>query len=412
MSIRLREREFELAFSGPAVASGHVPASTLSQTLRGFQRAAALIAAEQEQQEARQQESALAGWSWHHTVFCSGSNLGEPVFFASVGDPMADPAAEKHIQTVAEKFAEIIQALVNGDEKALELAMPDVLRRRRVLRALLGALPHSGTGVETKFRRRGSELSFSGATLGVRLEKALAKTAPGEQAPQIINGELVSINFRKRRLLLKMANLNIDVDCECPPDILELIEGFQSRELIQVFGRFVPAREATDPDRMEDIRDIRPLDLSPIHLSEVERGSRCLVLDPPATLFPKLDKAGREIRVEWPAIELRAAADTRSRLIESVEKKLHALWGRYSRLQTGGETPTPEEADRARRVLRLMDMRPAGWRAAAKPEKPSAASMEMKAVVDEVFETAPEDEDDMDAQVRDVFDLDPDLDEV
>jgi hypothetical protein len=358
--------EFELRFFGPAAAEGRAPAGALARALEGFHRVAVLIAAEQELQEARHRERSGGGWCQHHAVFCQGGAGSDGRAYAlSAGDPLAGPLVEKDAEAVASKFSQAIQAVMTGDDRELENALPDPIRRRRALRALLRALPEAGSGVSLMARRRGDSRSVTGAALAARLERALAKPSPGGPPLRFIHGKLASADFRERRLVLELPS-GERVVCERLSDFGDLLAGAIPADCVQALGSVVRGRGGRI-ERVEDIRDIRPLDLSPALVLEARRGRRRLVAREPAALLPGLDPDGRGLFLEWPELGLRVVAETRVKLLQALQKSLLTLWSRGARDRA---TPPPEEADRIRVLWQLFEersSRPPRW------EEPSPA---------------------------------------
>ncbi|MFZ4703567.1 MAG: hypothetical protein ACOYMG_26290 [Candidatus Methylumidiphilus sp.] len=148
-----------------------------------------------------------------------------------------------------------------------------------------------------------------------------------EDAIMTVTGELLRIDFSTRQVTLLYPPTRREIDCTYLPEvedsIVETRKGF-----IQVTGRFVLDEEG-NPNKLMDVTRVEPLDLSPIHITELDRLP--VRMNEALELTPVLDEESQQyLCVEDQSLGLNAFALNRAQLLDEIQQQLAMLWTEYA----------------------------------------------------------------------------------
>ncbi len=246
----------------------------------------------------------------------------------------------------------VVAAVASADQAELSRLVPDSRYRERVLRETLSYLPKAG-------QRWGIEVA-NGAVTPTRLTGDTRRqindwfAAASDKTTMTITGRLESINFAKNKVSIfypvtrKKLTFNYEVDAE---------DG-----LIQARRGWVQARGAflLDDDGqvtgVESVRQIEPLDLSPLWFDAIAAGGASLAISPPLSLDIVLDEETSQLlTVEDLGLNLCIGAETRDELAAEIGRHVAFLWREYAQENPLKLSPAAQQLrERLRQRLREL----------------------------------------------------------
>ncbi len=314
----------------PAGGGSEVPVSLLLQIFSKLQELVHLFALQEEGRTVRQRLRLSEELKRKYVLHLRPPEAGSFAVTGRVAGRGADLFEPEQARRVVGQMHQFSRAVVSGDEGQIFELMPDGSLRRRVLSCLSMLSPPPGSGYRYEMAPgAGSEISLD-ETLPARIEAWLK--APEERAEvRTVTGRLEAISFGEHKLTIIYQPKSRPLECFYDEDIeLMLLEN--RRDLIQVTGR-VLMDDGGHPKRIDEVEQIRDLDLSPFVLGEIE--GRDVRLRPRSTLsfLPTLTDDEQFLCLEHAPWSLDVFAPTRAELFAELKEQMLMLWGEYAREQ-------------------------------------------------------------------------------
>jgi hypothetical protein len=161
-----------------------------------------------------------------------------------------------------------------------------------------------------------------------------------------VTGRLEAISFGEHKLTIIYQPKSRPLECFYDEDIeLMLLEN--RRDLIQVTGR-VLMDDDSHPKRIDEVEQIRDLDLSPFVLREIEGRDVCLRPRSTFSFLPALTDDEQFLCLEHAPWSLDVFAATRAELFAELKEQMLMLWMEYARER---DDALSEPAKRIKRQL-------------------------------------------------------------
>ncbi len=302
-------------------------ADQLAGVLSGLQRMAYLLAAHDQGLAIAERLKPGKAVKEAYALLCGTSQEGSyalPIAEAQGVQAELDFVLPK--TGLLERIREIWEQVANAEQQGpLASFSSDI--SKRILREIQKILPREQEGISLSLST--DSLSKT-AKLDWRANKFVKSQLEGPaqtDAVMTVTGELLSINFAERKVVILYPATRQEISCTYLPDVEEtLIEG--RKEPIQVTGKFVLDSQGI-PQRLMDVSSIEPVDLSPIVITTVP--AFALKLRQPLELQPFLDDESQQyLCVAAPEIGLDAFALNRQQLFDEIHEQLGMLWVEYA----------------------------------------------------------------------------------
>jgi hypothetical protein len=321
--------ELHLRFSGqPGELSDSIPASALARALDGLQRVVHLIGMRLEGRSLGRRARPSQEIQQRFVLVCEVPREGsyhQPVRLVSLAG--AQLLTDQDLERAGQELERFLSAVGDADEGRLEEAVADATYRRFMLDALAEAVPDPRTGIVLEIGANGRRLLQSTYAHGF-LER---QRRPRLSTPSagVVNGELIEIDFAKRRITLRLLGIRRDITCSyedtVEPTLLE-----HPRELIQVFGSVALDAEGI-PKTIETVEYIRPimeseeLPVEPFVVQDMKVRPR-----QPVKIMIAFDREEQLFTAKVPELGIEAAAQTRDEVVDAVTAELRVLWRKYA----------------------------------------------------------------------------------
>lgn len=273
-------REVTLKFSGPLAEDGQVPLRVLARSFDSLQRTLFNIGA------ALTRGGQRGSWKAEITETCEltfGSAKKGSLFVIAALPPeratVVPLGGDLGTQAVA-KLSDTLGALGEGNSSRLMATFPDSDMRRRVLRAMVGLFPEEGADYELAVGALNASLNCS-PKARVFLDAA-ARLEPGldQDSIQTLTGTLYRIEVetgdRHVGIFLRRRQIRCFYSADQEDSIRELIPG----SLVEVEGR-VSLDAQGQVERVEEVIDIRTVQVAPLRIKRILAGDRLFHLASP-----------------------------------------------------------------------------------------------------------------------------------
>lgn len=314
----------------PAGGGSEVPASLLLQIFSNLQELVHLFALQAEGRTVRQRLRLSEELKSQYVLYLRPLQTGSFEVTGRVAGPGADLFGPQQARRVVGRLHEFSQAVVSEDEDRIRQLAPDGRLRRRALLCLSALCPPPGSGYRYEMVPAiGAGVSLA-ETLPARIDEWLI--TPEERAEiRTVTGRLEAISFGEHKLTIIYKFKSRQLECFYDEDIeLMLLEN--RRNLIQVTGRVLMDDDG-HPKKIDEVEQIRDLDLSPFVLSEIECPEFRLRPQSLFTLPPSLTDDERFLCLEYPPWSLDVFATTRAELFTELKEQILMLWREYAREQ-------------------------------------------------------------------------------
>ena len=321
----------QIAFKIHPVGGGsEVPVSLLLQIFSNLQELVHLFALQEEGRTMRQRLRLSDELKRKYVLHLRPPETGSFAITGRVAGRGADLFEPEQTGRVVGQIHRFSHAVVSGDEGQILELMPDGHLRHRVLSCLSRLSPPPGSGYRYEMAPGAGPGISPDETLPARIEAWL--TTPKERAEaRTVTGWLEAISFGEHKLTIIYQPKSRPLECFYDEDIeLMLLEN--RRDLIQVTGRVLMDDDG-HPKRIDEVEQIRDLDLSPFVLGEIE--GRDVRLRPRSafSFLPALTDDEQFLCLEHAPWSLDVFAPTRAELFAELKEQMLMLWGEYAREQ-------------------------------------------------------------------------------
>ncbi|MFZ1643224.1 MAG: hypothetical protein WAV07_17690 [Candidatus Contendobacter sp.] len=314
----------------PAGGGSEVPVSLLLQIFSNLQELVHLFALQEEGRTVRQRLRLSDELKRKYVLHLRPPETGSFAVTGRVAGRGTDLFEPEQAQRVVGQMHRFSHAVVLGDEDQILKLMPDGSLRHRVLSCLSTLSPPPGSGYRYEMAPGAGPGISLDETLPARIEAWL--TTPEECAEvRTVTGRLEAISFGEHKLTIIYQPKSRPLECFYDEDIeLMLLEN--RRDLIQVTGRVLMDDDG-HPKRIDEVEQIRDLDLSPFVLGEIE--GRDFRLRPRSTFsfLPTLTDDEQFLCLEHALWSLDVFAATRAELFAELKEQMLVLWQEYAREQ-------------------------------------------------------------------------------
>ena len=314
----------------PAGGGSEVPVSLLLQIFSNLQELVHLFALQEEGRTVRQRLRLSEELKRKYVLHLRPPEIGCFAVMGRVAGRGADLFEPEQTRRVVGQMHRFSHAVVSGDEGQIFELMPDGSLRHRALSCLSMLSPPPGSGYRYEMAPGAGPGISLDETLPARIEAWL--TTPKERAEvRTVTGRLEAISFGEHKLTIIYQPKSRPLECFYDEDIeLMLLEN--RRDLIQVTGRVLMDDDG-HPKRIDEVEQIRDLDLSPFVLGEIE--GRDVRLRPRSTFsfLPALTDDEQFLCLEHAPWSLDVFAPTRAELFAELKEQMLMLWGEYAREQ-------------------------------------------------------------------------------
>lgn len=206
--------------------------------------------------------------------------------------------------------------------------IPDGSIRKRVLESIKGMLPQFGSGWRLDVR---DSTGVSVASVGDWSASFIDElTVPAEElaAAQTVTGQLRNIDFAARKLTILYPVTGREMDCFYPEELEDLL--FKNRrDFLQVTGMMI-LDDSGVPKAIDDVTDIREVDLSPFSFSRLTRETLVLSAKLPLKFVPVLDESHQYICLRDESLGIEVFAETRQKVAVELDEQIAMLWLEYA----------------------------------------------------------------------------------
>ncbi|MEE4376840.1 MAG: hypothetical protein V2J55_04915, partial [Candidatus Competibacteraceae bacterium] len=311
----------------PAGGGSEVPASLLVQIFSKLQELVHLFALQEEGGTVRQRLRLSDELKRKYVLHLHPPEVGSFAVAGRVAGQGVDSFVPEQARQVLEKIHQFSHAVVSSNEDGIRQLVPDGRLRHRTLSCLSALSPPPGSGYRYEMAS-GTEPSISlDETLPARIEEWLKTPEERAEAPTV-TGRLEAISFGERKLTIIYRPKSRQLECFYDQDIeLMLLEN--RRGLIQVTGQVLMDDEG-HPKRIDEVEQIRELELSPFVLSEI--AGRDFRLRPRNVFrfLPGLTDDEQFLCLEHAPWSLDVFAITRAELFSELKEQIVMLWQEYA----------------------------------------------------------------------------------
>jgi hypothetical protein len=305
-----------------------VPVEVLSRTLSGIQQLVYLVATAQEHKVIRDRFRLSQEIQQRYSLSCQIPKPGSYAMPVSLGMGMVDSSLFTNYSELLVKTETLFFSIQAGDLTELVNVFPDGKLRNRVLREVRKLLPKPGEGWNFGFQvgDRPEVCLISDSAISL-IDREFAQDTP-EDTVMTITGELISIDFERRTVVLRYPPTRTEIECLYVEELEEtMIEN--RRGLIQATGQFT-LDEQGNPIKLTNVTQLEPVDLSPITLKVIHCNGRELRFKLPLTVEPLLDDESKQLYVvENQELTLLAYAQTREQLLQEINEQFYFMWDSY-----------------------------------------------------------------------------------
>jgi len=329
----------------PAGGGSEVPVSLLLQAFSKLQELVHLFALQEEGRTVRQRLRLSEELKRKYALNLSPPKIGSFEITGRVAGRGTDLFEPEQVRRVVGQMHSFCHAVVAAQEDQIRALVPDSRLRHRMLSCLSALCPLPGSGYRYELApATGPGVSLV-ETLPARIDDWL--TTPEERAEvRTVTGRLDAISFGEHMLTIiyrpKTRALKCYYDEDIEPMLLE-----NRRALIQVAGRVLLGDDG-HPDRIDEVEQIRELDLSPFVLGEIEGHDFRLRPRGAFSVLPSLTEDEQHLCLEHKPWSLDVFATTRAELFTELKEQMLMLWLEYAR------EPDDALSEPAQRVKRQL----------------------------------------------------------
>jgi hypothetical protein len=225
-----------------------------------------------------------------------------------------------------EKLTDTLQAIHDRDKCQLDRLFPDFRHRSRILKSALPLLPEEESDYSICVKTRTSAVDL---VSDVRVYiKSISREESAESLPQqvqTITGVLYLIEVATGQRQLGVIVSNRHIRCFYPPEFEETVRELIPGSLVEVEG-FATLNDRGEVDRIEEIIDVRPIQLVPLYWSRIVYSRRFILKNPIRILPDVLDGVWVH---EYEPLGIIAYGRTRSESLEAFRMEFAVLWDEY-----------------------------------------------------------------------------------
>lgn len=328
-----------------------VPADVLVQILENAQRAFELIGLQVEGKTVKTRARLAKASAEKFQLICELPVHGCYAIPVCVGGRSNDLFLSESAAQAAQIFKQVMIGIQNKDDVSIADALPDGGIRKRVLESIKGILPQYGSSWNLKVKEsNGVDVANVGDWSAPFID---ALVVPPEElaAAQTVTGELRNINFAARKITILYPVTGREMDCFYPEDLEDLL--FKNRrDLLQVTGLMILDDHGV-PKSIEDVTDIRELDLSPFSFVRTTRGTLSITARNTLKFVPVMDETSQYICLQDDDLGIEVFAETRQKVSIELDEQITMLWLEYA--QADDETLDEVAQQLKRRLLNTFD---------------------------------------------------------
>ena len=162
-----------------------------------------------------------------------------------------------------------------------------------------------------------------------------------EIVTQTITGNLQAMDFEAHKITILHPESNRELECfyneEIEPELWETRRG-----LVQVTGIVVVDEQGT-PSKIQDVKNIQPLDLSDFDIRDVPYEGFVLLFHAPLRLTPELTDSKQYMILRHEPLDIDVIAPTREELLTELYEQIGVLWREYAKEDDANLTPSARE---------------------------------------------------------------------
>ena len=342
------DRSLTFHVEGPLTDAHTLPASVLVKILENAQRAFELIGLQVEGKTVKSRARLAKSSAEKFQLICQLPVHGCYAMPVVVGAVSNDLFAPEQAATATKIFKDLMIGIQRRDRDEMANVLPDGSIRKRVLESIKGMLPQFGSGWQLDLH---DSTGVSVASLGDWSASFIDElTVPPDEfaATQTVTGELRNIDFAARRLTILYPVTGREMDCFYPEELEDLL--FKNRrDLLQVTGMMI-LDDSGIPKAIDDVTDIREVDLSPFSFSRLARETLVLTAKQPLKFVPVLDESRQYICLRDENLGIDVFAETRQKVAVELDEQIAMLWSEFA---LAGDDSLDQMAQRLKQRLLL-----------------------------------------------------------
>ena len=311
----------------PVDGGSEVPVSLLLQIFSKLQELVHLFALQEEGRTVQHRLRLSEKLKRKYVLHLRPPEIGSFAVAGRVAGRGTDLFEPEQAQRVVDQMFRFSQAVGAGHEAQVLQLIPDSRLRHRGLTCLSVLCPPPGSGYRYEMMSGAGPAITLDETLPGRIEEWL--TTPEERAEvRTVTGRLEAISFGERKVTIIYQPKSRPLECFYDEDIESMLWE-NRRDLIQVTGRVLMDDDAY-PKRIDEVEQIRDLDLSHFVLSEIEGRTFRLKPRNPMSLLPVLTDDEQFLCLEHAPWSLDVFATTRAELLAELKEQMLMLWQEYA----------------------------------------------------------------------------------
>jgi hypothetical protein len=322
------DRALTFHIEGPLTDAHTLPASVLVQILENAQRAFELIGLQVEGKTVKARARLAKSSAEKFQLICELPVHGCYAMPVVVGGASNDLFAPEQAAAATQIFKNLMVGIQSRNREEMANILPDGSIRKRVLESIKGMLPQFGSGWRLDLH---DSTGVSIASVGDWSASFIDEIAvPAEElaAAQTVTGELRHIDFAARKLTILYPVTRREMDCFYPEELEDLL--FKNRrDLLQVTGMMI-LDDSGVPKAIDDVTDIREVDLSPFSFSRLSRDTLVLTAKRPLKFVPMLDESSQYICLRDDSLGIEVFAETRQKVALELDEQIAMLWSEYA----------------------------------------------------------------------------------
>lgn len=321
-------RTLTFHIEGPLTDAHTLPANVLVQILENAQRAFELIGLHVEGKTVKSRARLAKSSAEKFQLICQLPVHGCYAMPIVVGGTFTDLFAPEQAAIAAQVFKNLMVGIQRRDRNEIAQVLPDASIRKRVLESIKGMLPQYGSGWQLDVH------DSTGGSVAIVGDWSLSfideLTVPAEElaAAQTVTGELRNIDFAARKLTILYSVTGREMNCFYPEELEDLL--FKNRrDLLQVTGMMI-LDDSGVPKAIDDVTDIREVDLSHFAFTKLTRGTLTLTAKRHLKFSPTLDESRQFICLNDETLGIEVFAETRQKLSVELDDQILMLWSEYA----------------------------------------------------------------------------------
>ncbi len=339
-------RRIRLHYEGARGLEHSLPADVLVKSLRQVQHIVYLLAKLHRGDEHGQRVRFSYDLTQRFALICRMPEAGSYALPVDIGDlsVQAFPGNggdDGDIVEVSELFHRVSRAVNAGDFPSLCREIPDNSYRKSLIKAYKKTQPPKRSGIafsieDYKHRKLFDE---SDSTDAFAKLDSRSEESDSRNIPAYVTGTLVRIDFKGRRLQMKLLSghiLRVSYSNKCEFDLPD-----HPRELIQAHGN-VTYDEYGTPTSLTCVDRIVEVDKSPIEIREVVFGGAHYRADPPLRFEVSFNPEDQLYDLDG-EFDINLSAETRPQLKDDLDDSLAMLWAEYAQEDRSRLSPKAQD---------------------------------------------------------------------